>query len=87
VTVLRPFEDLMCHVGRNVGETFEATEARAEDIARKLPGYIRFEATAENPAVDWSAMKVAELRAACAERGVEVPPKARKADLVAILEG
>lgn len=37
--------------------------------------------------VDYDDMTVAELKAVCAERGIEVPKRAKKAQLIALLEG
>ena len=69
VRTLRPFFDLVARCDRRPGDEFEATEARYEHIAGKLPGYVELaEADAEADAPDYSAMKVAELRA-CAPRG------------------
>jgi len=36
---------------------------------------------------DYQSLKVAELKALCAERGIEVPKRAKKPDLIALLEG
>ena len=41
----------------------------------------------ETEATDYSAMTVTELKALCAERGIEVPKRAKKAHLVELLEG
>ena len=84
VRTLRPFFDLVARCDRRPGDEFEATEARYEHIAGKLPGYVEL---AEADAPDYSAMKVAELRALCSERGLEAPSKATKAQLIEILEG
>lgn len=43
LTVLVPFYDLHAHRLRAEGETFEATEGRAAEIAAVLPGYVEFD--------------------------------------------
>lgn len=48
LTVLVPFYDLHAHRLRAEGETFEATEGRAAEIAAVLPGYV--ELKGEGPA-------------------------------------
>lgn len=40
VKTLRSFNDLKENVVREPGDEFDATEARAKQIARKLPGYV-----------------------------------------------
>ena len=87
VNVLKPFFDLEKRVDRAAGDAFEATEERAAHIAGKLPGYVTYERIAEAaPASeDLSKLTVAQLRALCAERGVEVPKGARKADIISLL--
>ena len=94
IRVLRGFRDLKRHMPRIAGETFEDTLERAEQIAAVLPGYIEFSeeepmpATDREPelAVDLTKATVAQLRALCDERGIECPSRARKADLLALLE-
>lgn len=87
VTVLRPFTDLVKRAERAAGDTFEATEERAAYIAAKLPGYVTYERITEAApdSKDLSKLTVAQLRALCAERGVEVPKGAKKADIIALL--
>lgn len=86
VRTLRPFYDLVAHRDRKAGDVFDATGERAAQIAGKLPGYV--EVIEERPQeVDYSALKVAELRAICSERGIEVPSKATKATIIELLEG
>ena len=89
VKVLRRFRDLKHHIDREVGETFEATEERAAQIAAALPGYVTYEVAEARPEpepVDLTKLTVATLKALCKERGVEVPAKAKKADLIALLD-
>ena len=90
VRTLRPFFDLVARLDRRPGDEFEATEARYDHIAERLPGYVEAIESRPEPEVeapDYSAMKVAELKALCAERGLDVPSKATKAQLIEILEG
>lgn len=83
VTVLKPFRDFAKHRDRVVGETFKATEERARQIDAKLPGYIAY---VVEESVDLSKMTVAQLKELAAERGIEVPSGAKKAQLVSLLE-
>lgn len=85
VRVLKTFRDLRAHVTREAGTTFEATEERAAYIDAALPGYIEIQAAAEEAAPDLSGMTVAQLRELAAERGVELPKGARKADIIKAL--
>ena len=100
VKVLRGFYDRMARCDREAGDVFETTEGRATQIASRIPGFVEIapveEAPVEVPAeqveepaeqVDLSSLKVAELKALCAERGIEVPSKATKAVLIGLLEG
>ena len=93
IKVLRSFWDLVVHVDRKVGDEFEVTEKRAAHIQNKLPGYVTVieavvepEEDAKEP-VDLAKLTVATLKGLCAERGIEVPKKAKKADIIALLEG
>ena len=93
ITVLKAFGDLDARVNRKSGDVFEATEERAEYIESKLPGYISIshgeadEVTEPAKDTDLTKATVAELRAMCSERGIEVPKGAKKADIIALLEG
>ena len=81
VQVVKAFRDVVEHVDRHAGDTFEATEERAEFIARKLPGYIEVTQT------DYAALPIADLRRLAKERGITVPKGAGKADIAKLLEG
>lgn len=89
VKVLRGFYDRMARCDREAGDVFETTEGRARQIASRIPGFVEIAPVEEAPAeqVDYSTLKVAELKALCAERGIEVPTKATKAVLIGLLEG
>lgn len=94
VTVLRGFRDLKERVDRAPGETFMATPERAAFIASALPGFVSWEQAepvpaepVEGPSVDLSKLKVAELRELAEGRGVEVPARAKKAELIKLIEG
>lgn len=87
VTVLRRFEDYAERCDREVGEEFEATVERAEEIDAKLPGYIRIlrdEAPAEQ-LPELSELSVAQLKALAKERGITIPAGTKKAGIVDIL--
>lgn len=81
VRTLRDFYDLVERVDRKEGDVFEATEERAARIAELLPGYV------EVGRADLGSLKLAQLRELAAERGVEIPAKATKAEIVELLEG
>jgi hypothetical protein len=83
VKVLKPFRDLKANVDREAGDEFAASSSRAEEIARKLPGYVE---VLDEPKEDLSALSVEQLRKLAAERGVKVKGT-KKADYVAALEG
>ena len=83
VKVLKPFRDLKANVDREAGDEFAASRSRADEIARKLPGYVE---VLDEPKEDLSALSVAQLRKLAAERGVKVTGT-KKADYVAALEG
>lgn len=83
IKVNKGFFDAVEKVDRKPGDTFEATEERAEYIASALPGYITFAAAK----ADLSKLTVAQLNKLAAEKGVEVPKGAKKAELLEILEG
>lgn len=84
ITVNKGFYDVVEKVDRNPGDTFEATEERAAYIEAVLPGYITLGA---KKADDISKLTVTQLNKLAAERGIEVPKGAKKAELLEILEG
>ena len=43
VTVLRDFIDTQACVMRHVGDTFEATPERAEQLERRIPSFVHIE--------------------------------------------
>lgn len=87
VTVIRPFDDVVEQVFRKSGDTFEATEERAAQLIKRLPsGYVSVSETVEET-TDYAKMTVAQLIELCGERGIEPPKKAKKAELVNLLEG
>lgn len=93
VTVIRPFWDRMARRDRRAGEVFEATEGRASQIAATLPGYVTWgteaelvaDETSDEPGLD--SMTVAQLRALAAERGIELPKGAKKAQIIETIRG
>ena len=83
VRVLRGFWDRIAKTSRLAGTEFEATRHRAEEIAERLPGFVEI---VEQEA-DLESMTVAQLTELAGTLGIEVPKKAKKADLVALLRG
>ena len=87
-TVHRLFWDLVEKVDRHAGEVFDVTPERAAQLIERLPeGYVTVDDRPDDPEVDLSTLTVATLRALCEERGIEAPGKAKKAELIALLEG
>jgi hypothetical protein len=82
VNVRRSFWDRAAKANRRAGESFEATDERADEIARTLPGYVEVSAS-QGPEI--GSMGVADLRALARERGLKVPAKATKAALLELL--
>lgn len=85
VKVLKSFYDLACHKDRGVGEEFDVTEERAAQIDRALPGYILVSKEEDGAAEDMTKLTAAQLKALCEERGIAVPSRAKKADIIALL--
>lgn len=44
VTCKRAFHDLRADVDRNPGDKWDATKERAEEIERRIPGFIEYKA-------------------------------------------
>ena len=84
LTALTDFYDLKVHVWRRAGDTFDVTEERAEQIIGTLPHSVAYVAEAKP---DLASMTLAELRELASKRGVELPKGARKATIIARLEG
>lgn len=82
VTTIRGFYDLLEDVDRVPGDVFEATEERVATLNKLLPGFVE---TSER--TNLGALKVSELRELAAERGIKLPAKATKAEIVELLEG
>ncbi len=100
IHVLHRFWDRKDRRTRRKGEVFTATEARAQELLRLIPDYVELvdaqpnwadeapvEETPAEEAVDYSKLETQELKRLCAERGIEVPKRAKKATLVKLLEG
>lgn len=83
VTVKRHFWDISAKTKRREGDTFTTTPERAKEIDQKLPGYITF--TEEAKGSSLSSLGVQELRAIAAERGIEVPKRASKNQLIELI--
>lgn len=97
IRVIKKFYDIKAKADRLPGETFEADEARARYIDEALPGYIEFTVAktaearkAEGPAdesANLAKKTVAELTAIARERGIAIPAKPKKAELLMLLKG
>lgn len=93
VRVIRPFHDTLCDDVRRVpGEVFEATEERFEQLMVRIPGYVeRLDVPDDDhdepDEQDLTSLTVAQLKAMCEERGIKVPAKAKKSDIVKVLGG
>lgn len=93
IHVIKKFYDLKARVDRLPGETFAADEARARHIESALPGFVEVSAD-ETPKPDGPAKgqenlakkTVAELTAIARERGIAVPSKPKKAELLTLLK-
>lgn len=95
VRVNHGFVDLLNKVDRVAGEEFAATEARAEQLVQNLPpGFVEVVGKvaetpeeAGTPTEDLAKKTVAELTAIAKERGITVPAKPKKAELLMLLKG
>ena len=83
VTVTKKFRDLVEHVDRHPGDTFDVTDERAEQLSARLPGYATYTRQEQDSLSDLS---LDELRTLAEERGIEVPKKVGRARLIALLE-
>lgn len=83
ITVKRRFYDLRGHEWRQPGDMVHTTGERAAEIMAALPGYVEVH---EEPKADLSRLTVEQLRAMCAERGIDVPRRAKKDDYIRLLE-
>lgn len=85
VKVNKLFWDRVAKVNRRPGDEFSATNHRARQIAERLPGYV--EVAYDEPAVDLASLKNDELIQIAKDKGIELPKRIKKADLVALLKG
>ena len=83
VTVKRHFWDISAKVRRKEGDTFVATPERFAEIEQRLPGYITY--TEEPEGSSLSSLGMSELRAIAAERGIEVPKRTSKQQLIELI--
>ena len=83
VTVLERFRDLVEHVDRNPGDTFDVTKERAEYISAHLPGYVTY---TEHKQDNFANLSNEELRELATKRGIDVPKKVGRARLISLLE-
>ena len=90
----RLWYDLVAHRDRKPGEVHEVTDGRAAQIVERLPeGYVTVTEPKSEPKpepkpepVDLSTLTKATLLVLAEERGVKVPSKATKADIIKLLE-
>jgi hypothetical protein len=72
-----------------VGEWFRGDDVAARQLADRgylsIPGEVAVVSAHASDATDYATLTVSELRALCDGRGIDVPKRARKADLVAAL--
>ncbi len=80
--VIKPYTDKNGGGVKTVGMTVDETPDRIAELA----GYVEPIKEAED-ATDLDGMTVAELREEAKSRGLEVPARATKKALIAILEG
>ena len=67
------------------GDTFRGTHDAAVQLAER--GYLDFDGAEPQPEEpSLATLTVRELAAMCAERGIDVPARAKKADLIAAIE-
>ena len=86
--VKEKFKDRVEKVTRYPGDVFEVTDIRANEITDRLPGYVEvISVTANIEKPDLSKLTNQQLVAMCEERGIELPKRYKKADLLALLEG
>lgn len=90
---VKGFRDLESRAWVAEGEVVEVSPERLSAINSTRYGTLiepiadgALESDSAPEAADYAELTVAELRAALAERGVEVPYKARKADMIAMME-
>lgn len=86
VRVLRVFYDLKARRKRKPGDVFEATTERANELVSEIPGHVTVtDAEPPREAPDLTKLTNQQLVELCRERGVDVPKRYKKADLVALL--
>lgn len=82
VKVLSPFYDLVEKVDRQAGDSFEATDDRAKHLLDVLG-----DAYVEIGTPNLGGLTKQQLVELAAERGIEVPKQATKAQVIELLEG
>ena len=89
VRVLKRFWDLKRKRTRVEGEVFQEEPERVAQIEEALPGYterlVLEEGKAEGP--DVRSMSLRELKALAKERGIDIPPRTPKDEIITLLEG
>ena len=67
------------------GMEVTVTEEMAQDYPELGENGVNVGDTVEVSPISFEEMSVAELKAVCAERGIEIPSGSKKADLIALL--
>lgn len=83
VRVTKAFYDLAKRVIRKPGDTFSVSSERLDEIESKLPGFVEV----IEPKADYSKYTKPQLIDLIEERGLTLPKRQNKADLIAVLEG
>lgn len=80
--VKRPFYDLKEDVARSEGQVFDLTHDRYRELDKKLKGFV---VAIEDPKED-TDLTIEEIKAELDKMGVDYPAKAKKADLLKLLD-
>lgn len=83
--VIVAFRDRHTWRGYAPGDLYEGTDERVAELAGK--GLLAVADAVTDPTPDLATLTVAQLRDLADERGIDVPRRATKAQLVALLEG
>ena len=84
-TVVKEFIDKHTKVFNPVGSVIELTDERATEIL-SAGKYIKAEKTDETKAPALDKMKVDELKALAAEKGIDLGEAKTKAEIIAVIE-
>lgn len=83
----RMFFDTLVGEHRNVGDEFEVTKERFDELNTKVPGFVTELDPKTKKEIDpLDGLTVAEIKALLDEKGVDYDPKAKKEELKALLK-